>query len=331
MESKTQDISRSTPRALGRVNAETIFLADLTAKLQQNLRLCSSAQGEPPSVEAVHDVRTGTRRIEAVLDAIEHGVLPGGGMPSGLENALGEALAGWRRLLRKIRRSAGSVRDLDVHRGLLAGLLAGSGDPQPAQGVPLADGAAVRPAIQQQAAELDAWLEQTRSEQSRPLVRGAAKWAAKLEGHLGAVSDGLAVRRGQRTRPASAAVTALDAFARLSSEMQQLYAENLHDFRKGAKKARYMAETGGADAHAGAVGKALKKLQDEIGGWHDWLVLAEEAHRALGGRGVELIARIEQEREEHYRRAMKTAERMRGRLMGEWRASTSRGRRTLTG
>jgi CHAD domain-containing protein len=108
--------------------------------------------------------------------------------------------------------------------------------------------------------------------------------------------------------------------------MQQLYVDNLHDFRKGAKKARYMAETGG-DEYAGSVGKALKKLQDEIGDWHDWLVLAEEAHRALGDQGAELIARIEHKREQHYSSAMKTAERMRGRLMGEWRASAPRPRR----
>ena len=155
---------------------------------------------------------------------------------------------------------------------------------------------------------------------------GAKKWAAKLDAHLAALAEALQVQPASRRKPASAAVTALEAFAKLSSEMQQLYADNLHDFRKGAKKARYMAETGGNDEYAGAVGKALKKLQDEIGDWHDWLVLAEEAHRALGDQGAELIVRIEHERERHYTSAMKTAERMRGRLMGEWHASAARPR-----
>ena len=85
-----------------------------------------------------------------------------------------------------------------------------------------------------------------------------------------------------------------------------------------------MAETASNDEHADAVGKALKRLQDEIGDWHDWLVLAEEAHRALGDHGVELIAHIEKERDRHYALALKIAERMRGRLMGEWRASAPR-------
>ena len=108
--------------------------------------------------------------------------------------------------------------------------------------------------------------------------------------------------------------------------MQQLDAGNLHDFRKGAKKARYMAEADGDEEHAGMVGKALKKLQDEIGDWHDWMVLAEEAERALGDHGLELTARIEQQRDEHFITAMKTTERMRGRLLGEWQAATVRRR-----
>ena len=103
--------------------------------------------------------------------------------------------------------------------------------------------------------------------------------------------------------------------------MQVLDAGNLHDFRKGAKKARYVAELAAqGDEQAKQVGETLKKLQDEIGDWHDWLVLAEEAHRALGDKAMELIALLEEERERHFVAAMKTAAKLRGRLMGEWLA-----------
>jgi CHAD domain-containing protein len=120
-------------------------------------------------------------------------------------------------------------------------------------------------------------------------------------------------------------VIALDAFARLASEMQMLDASNLHDFRKGAKKARYVAELAAqGDAQAKQVGETLKKLQDEIGDWHDWLVLAEEAHTALGEQATEPIALIEGERERHFVVAMKTAAKLRGRLMGEWLAVSRR-------
>ena len=42
---------------------------------------------------------------------------------------------------------------------------------------------------------------------------------------------------------------------------------------------------------AGVVGKALKRLQDAIGDWHDWLLLAEEAHHYLDKDGAGLRPR----------------------------------------
>ena len=157
-------------------------------------------------------------------------------------------------------------------------------------------------------------------------MKAALKWAPRLDAQLASLEE--AMRQGPLRREASrnAAVTALEAFARLATQMQQLDAGNLHDFRKGAKKARYMAESGGEDEQAGAVSKALKKLQDEIGDWHDWLVLAEEAREALGSNGAELTGLIEAQRDKHYALAMNITERMRGRLMGEWQALGARPR-----
>jgi CHAD domain-containing protein len=342
--SKSQDTSQRSPAVKRRVNPELESLRPLTAKLKGNLALCVDPKDGEPSVDAVHDVRTGTRRIEAILDSINTSIqrepalmTPADTEPSVQEvsvEALRDAIARWQRLLRKIRRSAGAVRDLDVHRDLLREFLKGAAKEEmtaretgesvvredAALGAPAAEGPTAGP-LQKQAEDLDAWLRHTRHDQCRPLVDGAKKWMDKLDAHLAALGDALQSRPARRSARRSAAVTALEAFAQLSSEMQQLYAENLHDFRKGAKKARYMAETGVNDEYAGTVGKALKKLQDEIGDWHDWLVLAEEAHRALGDQGSALIPRFEQERERHYTLAMKTSERMRGRLMGEWRAS----------
>ncbi len=120
-------------------------------------------------------------------------------------------------------------------------------------------------------------------------------------------------------------MVALESFARLATEMQLLDATNLHDFRKGAKKARYVAELAAqGDQEAERIGATLKKLQDEIGDWHDWLVLAEEAHTALGNRATELTGLLEAEREKHFVAAMKTAAKLRGRLMGEWQAVSRR-------
>ncbi len=72
----------------------------------------------------------------------------------------------------------------------------------------------------------------------------------------------------------------------LADAMPLLDAENLHDFRKATKKARYVAESGARERNSSSVAKALKRIQDAIGDWHDWLCLAEEAKTALGQDGA---------------------------------------------
>jgi CHAD domain-containing protein len=170
--------------------------------------------------------------------------------------------------------------------------------------------------------KLDDAMKNEREANAAPLRRNAAKWAAKLDGHYEAL---MAARRpAGRRRKQDAAATALDAFARLANQMLQLDAGNLHDFRKGAKNARYMAEAGGENERAEMVGKALKKLQDEIGDWHDWLMLADEAHKYLNADGARLTAEIERMRDVHFEMAMRMEAKMRGRLIGEGLAGAGR-------
>ncbi|HZD49079.1 MAG TPA: CHAD domain-containing protein [Silvibacterium sp.] len=324
------------------VSAERERLRQLTAALKKNLEACA----HDPEVEAVHNVRTGTRRIEAMLDTILREKSAGrltpavreisaareksGEDPQPDSNALTDSAQHWLRLLKKIRRTAATVRDLDVHRSLLKkrGLLMNTPASHPGEDAKPDSEAGLSDSVEnpagysvgQQAENLDAWLTHARQEHAKPLMKAAPRWSARLDGELAAFEEAMQHASSSRRKTRSAAVVALESFARLSTQMERLDSGNLHDFRKGAKKARYMAESGGDDPRAGAVGKALKRLQDEIGDWHDWLVLAEEAHQALGERGVELTALIEAERNKHYALAMSTSERMRGRLMGEWQA-----------
>ena len=108
--------------------------------------------------------------------------------------------------------------------------------------------------------------------------------------------------------------------------MPLLHAENLHDFRKATKKARYVAEVG-AEGEQQRVAKALKRVQDAIGEWHDWVCLGEEAKAALGQDAPELTAAFTSEIERHFAAAVKTTQSMRGRLLGEWMAAKSPGKR----
>lgn len=299
-------------------------LRKLTATLRGNLETCATA----PDIDPVHDVRTGTRRLQAVIEAIlrEH-----------TGESLQEPASEWLDALKKMRRAAAPVRDLDVHRKLLHKLVKFGSKNEGAELIaPASDNTMVvgpspdvieTPAtelptnpVADQAGKLDAWLHHARQHNAVQLKKRAAKQLTKFDALSSAMDAAMQQGRRTRRRPRSAAMVALESFARLVDEMQQLDANNLHDFRKGAKKARYIAETAAEDAHALAVGKALKRLQDDIGDWHDWLVLADEAGDALGDEGKELIALLDAERDRHYVLAMKTVNRLRGKLMGEWLA-----------
>lgn len=292
-------------------------LRELTEKLKENLGKCAN----DPDEDAVHDTRTGTRRIEAALEAMLRGKVEG-------QSERGKAVRDWERLLKTIRRAAAPVRDLDVQRKLLKKLF------------PVVEVETKTPleepesGMAGQVDRLDHAMKSEREQNAQRLKKNAAKWAAKLDGHREAVA---AAKAGAgRGRKPDAASTALNAFARLADHMRQLDAGNLHDFRKGAKKARYMAEQG-VDERAKVVGKALKRLQDEIGDWHDWLMLAEEAHKYLNEDGAKLTAQIERMRDAHFEMAMKMEQKMRGRLIGEgladwpFRHTASRGRSRRSG
>lgn len=283
-------------------------------KLVSALEASLARGARDPDVEAVHRTRTGTRRIEAQLDVLERGT-------ANAETGAGfaPAMKKMRKLLKRMRRAVAPARDLDVHRHLLRDLLELS-DPVPSDTVP-------SDPVKDEAGKLDHWLKEGREQHARRLQRSAAKWSGRLEENFVRLAASMPQAAGRRRAP-NAARTALGAFAMLSGKISTLDAGNLHDFRKGAKKARYIAEASGAEPRALAVVKALKKLQDAIGAWHDWLVLAEEAHTVLGDGGPQLIARLETERDRHYAEAVQVSEHMRERLMSEWQSmQPSRNRR----
>lgn len=315
-----------------KMSGELRKIQKLAAALRLNLSKCA----DDPDIDPVHDTRTGTRRLQATLEELLREAPEG---DSGQK--VRAADTSLMRHLKKIRRAAAPVRDLDVHRKLLDKLVKhalgertkkelreGTSEAMPPL-IPDEPDLLERPeaglrttGLEQQADDLDAWLKHRRSQNAHQFQTQADGLVAKFDKRLQELAAALQMTPGRRAaKPAG--VVALDSFARLASEMQLLDASNLHDFRKGAKKARYVAELAAQrDKHADAVAKTLKKLQDEIGDWHDWLVLGEEAHAALGDGATELIALVESERDRHFVAAMKTAAKLRGRLMGEWLATS---------
>jgi CHAD domain-containing protein len=215
--------------------------------------------------------------------------------------ALEQPAKAWLRQLKHLRRAAAPVRDLDVHRKLLKDWI-GKEPPSPEE------------------AKFAAWLEDER----KRLTHSARKQIKKNQRGLAERQAAFLAALGRQSllrsaRPAES--VALEAFVRAADEMPVLDAENLHDFRKATKKARYIAESGAR----GEVATALKRIQDAIGEWHDWLCLLEEAKSALGEDRPDLTGAFEREMERHFAAALKTTHTLRARLIGEWMAS--RGKR----
>jgi CHAD domain-containing protein len=251
--------------------------------------------------DAVHRLRTGSRRLQAMLEAR---------LRENTTFALDRPVRAWLRQLKQVRQSAGAVRDLDVQSKLLERWLG-------KQAAPGSDA----DALDKQAETLDGWLKSERKRLARGMQKQIRKRQDGLAGHQAEVLAAIGSASQDKTRTArSADAMALEDFVRAVDAMPLLDAENLHEFRKATKKARYVAESAAEGEDYSSVAKALKRVQDAIGEWHDWLCLWQDARTALGKDAPDLITSLESEVERHFTAAIKTTQTMRARLSGEWLA-----------
>jgi CHAD domain-containing protein len=299
-------------------------LREVAAAMRGTLDACRK-HGEAPKVEAVHHLRTGTRRVEATLETLarEAGA-------RGLGKAAEDARQRWLRQLKKVRRASGTVRDFDVHRELLAENFLpvdetklDAGPDAATKELAATDSseaiAPVRSELTEQSHALDAWLKAHRSDAAQALRHTLDDHAARLLDAEQQFMAAIAKRRANTSRAhRPAARLALEDYLRLMDAMPHLDQENLHDFRKGAKKARYVAESDDKDPAAVAMAKAIKRVQDAIGEWHDWDVVRGEAHEALRGDGGALAAQLEARTKRAYERALRITTAMSRRFIGEW-------------
>jgi CHAD domain-containing protein len=287
-----------------------------------NAALAQAVEDADPA--AVHRVRTGSRRLQATLEAT---LREGGPAADGLDRPA----RAWLRELKQIRRAAGVVRDLDVQRKILeqwVGKQAPARDAEEgsAELSPLAVQAEMK-----QAEVLDAWLKGERKHLAHGMQKQIRKRQHRLAKGQYEFFDAMArLPLAGAKAPRSADAVALENFVRACDAMPLLHMENLHDFRKATKKARYVAEMGAEGQRHSGVAKALKRVQDAIGEWHDWLCLGEEAKAALGQDAPELTAAFRAEIERQFAAALATTQSTRGRLLGEWMAAQSPGKRPPT-
>ena|SRR5437588_3250539 len=220
-------------------------------KLEQDLVKLSSR----PQPESVHRFRTGTRRLQILL----------GELSPQLDRNQKKLL----KLLGRIRKRAGKVRDLDVQLAALRSLKIPR---EPRRKTQLVNH------LIELRGQQDKKLRKAVDEDTVREIRRRLKRAAK-EFHPEASRDPLAVARGM-----------LEKINRTDAPVSEAL---LHQYRILSKRARYAAEFAEPSAEAEHFVTGMKRIQDALGDWHDWLTLTQTSSEHLGDvRESSLVAEL---------------------------------------
>lgn len=223
-----------------------------------------------PSMRAVHDLRTTSRRLEAIVLALA---------PNG-------KLSPFRLLkaVKPLRKAAGQVRDMDVlaakaHR-LFGTCPSGSVE------------------------RLLEYLHTTRSENAQTLLDTIADQRKRMCRRLDRISHQLESTSHDGQRQSDQVKRLIHELMHWPA----LGAENLHAFRLKVKELRYVLQLA-ANSDPDFM-KALDAVKTRVGDWHDWQQLAAIAHqvlnRSIDRKAVERIVEIEKEKLEPALRAART-------------------------
>ncbi len=193
------------------------------------------------SIHNVHKFRTNSRRIEALVSELAP------------ENGNQKKLL---KLLSKLRKKAGKVRDLDVQIAFLKELKV--------------------PDRQNQRAQLLEWLDSEQTRRKKKLEKAFDSDVAEE------------LRKRLRRIQSEMKLDAVDPLALAHKRLPNpgttpLSEKMLHTCRIEAKKARYLAELAEESAESKHFIDELKKAQDAIGEWHDIMKLKERAEQLFGG------------------------------------------------
>ncbi len=262
-------------------------------RIQNNIEKLRKIFKNPAKLRApkrVHDLRTRTRRIEALLPAAQFDTGRNG-----------------KRLLRELRpihKRAGKVRDMDV---LTAHLLElgvdrdSEGDCQ---------------------VQLLEHLGEKRYRQGKKLEREVRKRRANIRARLKSLSrdihsateprDGKNTDSDRKPR-VNAAASALDLASELSGP-KTLGRTNLHPYRLKVKQLRYVLKSAEGSSDREFV-DALGASKDAIGEWHDWEELVAIANDALDHGRCKLIGRLKIVAGEKFEAALETTNQMRAKFV----------------
>ncbi len=187
------------------------------------------------------------------------------------------------KLLARLRKKAGRVRDLDVQSAALRSLK-----------IPQEPG---------RKSQLTRTLAEERAKQEKKLLKALdGKAVTEVRKRLKRTASSLEIPKN--TDPLSLARQKL---ADLELDQGAVTEKTLHQFRIVGKRARYIAELAGKDAEATRLIALLNHMQDVIGDWHDWLQLAERAEKLFGGvQDSALVAALHNVTRAKFRQAVHT-------------------------
>ena len=194
--------------------------------------------------ENVHKFRTNSRRVEALLMELVRE--PGRNDEKVIK------------LLARLRKKAGRVRDLDVQISCLRNLK-----------IPQANG--------HKAQLLEALLEERARREKKLAKAFDHETAVEIRKRLKRAASHIKIPPS--TEPIS---VTLNRLAELGRDHQPISEKILHRYRIIGKRARYIAELAVSDPGTTRLVADLKKMQDVIGDWHDWLKLTQKAEKLLG-------------------------------------------------
>jgi CHAD domain-containing protein len=220
-------------------------------KLERDLDRLSAQ----PEAKKVHRFRTGVRRLQTLLEEL---------CPARDRNQ--KRLL---KLLTRIRKKAGKVRDLDVQLAALRSLKF--------------------PQEPRRKTQLMHQLIELRGQREKKLSKALTREAVR-EIH----------RRLKRARrdfnpdlsrdPLSVARQILEPIAKADGLPSE---ELVHQYRILGKRARYAAEFAPKSPESAQFIAQIERVQDALGDWHDWLTLTQSAAKRLGDvRESSLVAAL---------------------------------------
>jgi CHAD domain-containing protein len=231
-------------------------------------------------------------------------------LPPPVKSPASRAVREWTKQAEKLRQVLSHVREFDVYRSRLTGLLA-------SLDVPNATRLHTNREILRQIDCLGARLKQHRRAAAERLTARIAKSLPRLC----EASD--AMERAMRAAQVQWAEQSIaSGIAAFMADFPEPDASNLHDLRKRIKALRYMVEAAGSsDMRTRKLLRILRATQTAIGTWHDWDDLARKARQLLRDQSapISLIALLDEVAAEWLERATETCKRSRAKLDRLWR------------